>query len=518
MSKRIEFPSIRTMGWKRKIFVLVALSAIMIIVFFQILPVRFSDGRELSTASNSQFIEHINQKIPELMEDYSIPGVSILIIKGRNPLWRKTYGNADVEQNRKMTGDTIFRVESISKPVAAWGVMKLAERGLINLDDPVQQYLLNWSLPESEYNPNEVTIRRLLSNSAGMPLGTVGEEYSPHSERPSLRQYLTKEAHLAYNPGSKFQYSNPGFNLLELLIEEVTGRDFSKYMEDEVLMPLEMYNSSFNWSEEWSSKVPVGYDLQGNSVSPYVYPYKASGGMLADIEDIARFTIAELTMGVNSERTVLSKQSIQQILAPQIETSGIFGFAADAYGFGHFIETLPDGTKAFWHGGQGHGWMTHFHGVPETGDGIVILTNSQRSWPLMGHILKDWSSWRGFGPVKFGQITRAIPALGIIIGLIFLVAFWRGVQVVNEIIVAMRKLKLSPEFFTKRRAAEFLLWILITAGLVWAVTRDYLFLTSIFPVSAIWLGWALSLLSVVLLASVLFPVVQEGESSSYNHL
>lgn len=501
------------MSWKRKIFVLVVLSVIMIMAFFQILPVQFSDGRDLSTVSNSQFIEHLNQKIPELMEDYSIPGVSILIIKDRNLLWSETYGNADTEQNKKMTGDTIFRVESISKPVTAWGVMKLAEHGLINLDDPVQQYLRSWTLPESENNQNGVTIRRLLSNSAGMPLGTVGEEYSPHSERPSLRQYLTKEAHLAYEPGSKFQYSNPGFNLLELLIEEVTARDFNEYMENEVLMPLGMHNSSFKWKEEWSSRVSMGYDLQGRPVSPYVYPYKASGGLLADIEDIARFTIAEITTGLNIERTILSKQSIQQILTPRIEISGIFGLVADAYGYGHFIETLPNGKKAFWHGGQGHGWMTHFHGVPETGDGIIILTNSQRSWPFMASVLNDWSSWRGFGPVKFGRITKAVTGLRIIIGLIILITVWRAVQVGCGIIIGRRKPIFLLQLVSKTHVTEFLVGMGILTILLWAASKEYLFVTSILPVGAVWLGWVLLFLSLTLLSSAMWPVVREDKGS-----
>lgn len=511
----MDSSSIRTTDWKLKVLVFVTLA--VPISISQIIPFHFSGNRNLSVLSDRQFIEHLDQKIPELMDDYSVPGVSILIIKGGDPLWSQAYGNADIEHNRKMTGEAIFRVESISKPVTSWGVMKLVERGLINLDNPVQQYLRDFSLPQTEYNPKEVTIRRLLSNSAGMPQGTLGEEYSPHNKRPSLRQYLTKEAHLAYEPGSNFQYSNPGFNLLELLIEEITGRDFTEYMQNEILMPLEMHNSSFDWKEDWSSRVPMGYDLKGNPVYPYVYPYKASGGLFADIEDIARFAIAEITTDYNGERAVLSKQSIQDIQTPQINTSGIYGLVADAYGFGHFIETLPDSKKAVWHGGQGHGWMTHFHVVPETRDGIVILTNSQRSWPLMGQILKDWSSWRGFGPVKFSRITIAISALSIIIGLIFLAAFWRGVRVVYEIAVGKRRLKLSWDFFTKIRVVEFLLWILITAGLVWAITRDYLFLSSIFPVQAVWLGWALLMLSIALLFSVLFPVVRAIESSNYNH-
>ncbi len=125
-----------------------------------------------------------------------------------------------------MAVDAICRAESISKSITAWGVMRLVEQGLVGLDDPVQQYLGDWKLPESEYSEQEVTIRRLLSHSAGMSLGTIGEEYTPQSNIPSLRDYLTHEARLIREPGSGFLYSNPGFNLLELL----TGRDFAEYM------------------------------------------------------------------------------------------------------------------------------------------------------------------------------------------------------------------------------------------------------------------------------------------------
>lgn len=496
----------------RKYRVLVPVILAGVVLLVQIIPLLFSDKADLSGLSDRQFIEHLDQKIPELMEDYSVPGLSIVVVKDRHPLWSKPYGYADIADNRNMTGDAIYRVESLSKPVTAWGVMKLAERDLVNLDDPIQQYLRSWTLPESEYNADGMTIRRLLSNSAGMPLGTLGEEYEPSEDRPDLRNYLMKEAQLRNMPGSEFLYSNPGFNLLELLIEEVTGRDFNAYMTDEVLLPLEMQNSSFDWKSDWSSRIPTGYDLEGTPVPPYVYPYKASGGLFAPIKDIARFVTAE--MSINADHPALGRPIIKDIQTPQIKTSGIYGLVADDYSFGHFIETLPDGKKALWHGGQGHGWMTHFHLVPQTGDGIIILTNSQRSWPMMGYLLKDWSVWRGFGPVKFSRITTAITILRIVISLIFLVAIWYGVIVACELAVGGRKVKFGSASITKRRITEFLLGIIMAAGLLWAGTRDYLFLTSIFPVQAIWLGWALALLAVVLLISVLLPVVQAIEPST----
>ncbi len=458
------------------------------------------------------FTQHLDNRVLTLMDWYNIPGTSIALVTDGKLVWSNAYGYADIDRGKAMSVDAICRAESISKPVTAWGVMKLVERGLFNLDDPVQQYLRDFSLPESEYNINDVTIRRLLSNSAGMPLGSFGEEYSPNSEKPSLRQYLRKEVHLEYVPGTKFEYSNPGFNLLELLIEEVTGRDFNEYMENEVLLPLGMHNSSFNWNEEMVSRVPMGYDLKGKPISPYVYPYKASGGLFSTVEDIARFAIAEIPTS-KGEQKVLNEESLQAMQSPHIETSGIYGFVAEAYGFGHFIETLPGGKKAIWHGGQGHGWMTHFHIIPETGDGIVIFTNSQRSWPFMATILKEWSEWTGEGTVKFSVINKAVVALWIVTGAIFLIALYLGGKAIYGLFTNKRRLLLSLHHYSKIRVIEFILWAVLTAILLWSVSQDYLFISSIFPAGASLLGWGLLLLSFVLLFSIIFPIY---ESSKYS--
>ncbi|SHF22802.1 CubicO group peptidase, beta-lactamase class C family [Fodinibius roseus] len=498
--------------WARKVFSLLLVYSIIFLVSFAC-----SNHQGTQKATLETFTQQLDARISTIMDRYDIPGTSIALIQDRNLVWSNAYGYADIEQQKKLTIDAVCRTESISKSVTAWGVMKLVERGLINLDDPVKQYLGNWSLPESEYNLDEVTIRRLLSNSAGIPLGSLGEEYSPSSEKPSLRQYLSEEVQLTYEPGSTYEYSNPGFNLLELVIEEVTGRDFNDYMANELLIPLGMHNSSFDWDEEWSSRVPMGYDLQGNSVPPYVYPYKASGGLFSTVEDIARFAIAGMAQGNKRQPKVLNRESIQDIQTPQINTSGIFSFVADDYGFGHFIETLPDGKKAVWHGGQGHGWMTHFHVIPETGDGIVIFSNSQRSWPFIAQVLNDWSRWTGFGPVKFGRIIKVVTGLRIIIGLVLLVTFWRAGQVFYGIITGYRKLKITPGKAPIIRVTELAAGVAILTILIWSVSQDYLFITSVFPVGAIWLGWVLLFLSLTLLCSALLPVLSNDQLSNLNH-
>jgi CubicO group peptidase (beta-lactamase class C family) len=299
------------------------------------------------------FSNYLDGRINRLMNHYGVPGVSIALVHYGKLVWSAAYGYADLERDRKMSVNTVYRVESISKSVTAWGIMKLVEQGLIDLDEPVQQYLSSWELPESKYSEQMVTVRRLLSHSAGMPLGSIGEEleYAPQSDLPSSRDYLTHEAQVIREPGSGFLYSNVGFNLLELLIEEVTGRDFKEYMAEEVLIPLGMHNSSFAWNEKLHVLMARGYDLKGKPVPPYVYPVNASGGLLAPVEDIARFVSAGMTGSYYSADVLLEEGSILQIHTREVDIPGIYGFVADSYGFGHFIETLSDGRQAIWHGG-----------------------------------------------------------------------------------------------------------------------------------------------------------------------
>jgi CubicO group peptidase (beta-lactamase class C family) len=452
------------------------------------------------------FTAYLNERIPALMSRYNIPGASIALVRGGKLAWSNAYGYANLKEKRPMTVHSVCRAESISKSVTAWGVMKLVEQGFVELDAPVQRYLRHWKLPDSEFDEQTVTVRMLLSASAGMPLGEIGKavEYVPQSEMPSLQDYLTREARLMQKPGAGYLYSNVGFNLLELLVEEVTGLDFAEYMENEVLRPLGMNTSSFAWDESFGSLIPNGHELNGAPVHPYVYPTKASGGLFTSVEDIARFISSGMTGHYYASYGVLSQDILRQMHIPQVKVAGIYRFVAESYGFGYFIETLPSGQKAVWHGGQGHGWMTHFHSVPETGDGIVILTNSQRSWPFIADLLSEWRSWNNFGSVKFEKIIYATTASWIFIGLVALLSLTLTVDLVKDIVKGTLKFAPFAADASHARLFKVATGMSITAFLSWRISQPYLLETSIFPASAGWAGIALLALSVVLIISALF--------------
>ena len=481
------------------------LKDIHVAAFFILLVIAVScdfNNHETSL-SEEEFMEQLDQHIPGWMDRYDVPGVTVALIRQGEVIWSNAFGYADIEQGTRMTTDTVCRVESISKSVTALGVMRLAEMGEIELGDPVHRYLTSWEFPESDFDTERVTIRHLLSHSSGLPLGTIGLEYSPGEEKPSLRESLTREVHLVQEPCKSFIYSNVGFNLLEMLIEDVSGRSFVDFMEEEILLPLGMHNSSYKWREDFSTSVPNGHKLNGEPVSVYVYSEKAAGGLFASTEDIARFVATGMLGEFYFAENVLSQSSINELYTPVIEVGNIYAFVSEHYGLGHFIETLPDGQTAVFSGGQGNGWMTHFHLVPATGDGIVILTNSSRSWPLISHILSDWAEWNGLGSVGMGIITKAITGLWVFIGLIIAGSFFQMIRIIRDLIQGKRTFDLHINKYSVVQYVQLALFVTLLSILIWSVTREYLMITSVFPGVSDWFILSLWFLAFVLLISVL---------------
>lgn len=456
------------------------------------------------TLDEAALVARLEERVPELMHRYSVPGVSIMVITQGEPIWAGAFGHADLERERRLTTDMPVMAHSISKSVTAWGVMKLVQDGRIRLDDPVRDYIRVAHVPDSPYDDPGVTVRRLLSHSAGLPLGVIGVHYAPGEPIPPLSDLLGDLA-LVSEPGTAFDYSNSGFGVLALLIQEVTGRNFAEYMETEVLRPLGMVGSSFAWREDFGA-VPTGYDLRGRPVPVYLVPNQASGGMFTTLDDLGRFaSIAARGLESPVGQPVLDVASMAELYAAQVPISGLFRFVSPAYGLGHFVEPRPDGSVAVWHGGQGLGWMTHFHAVPGRGDAIVIVTNSQRSWPLMAHILNEWARGTPAGSVGMGRIARAETAMWGVIGGIFLLALGWATRVGRHLVRGRRRfapaqLPRSPVLLAQVGTGGALL-----GGLVWANAQEYLYISSVLPRSTVWLGISLATLALVLAGSGLLP-------------
>lgn len=461
---------------------------------------------DLATLHPQEFVSHLEAAISRGMSAGDIPGVSVLLVHDGEPIWSNAFGYADREVGVALSTGHMMMAHSISKSVTAWGVMRLVDQGLIGLDDPVVDYLGGWQFPDSRYDARAVTVRRLLSLNAGVPLGPIGVHYAPGQPIPSLEAGLVGDSvRLFGEPGSGFAYSNSSYALLELLVERVTGRAFAEYMETEVLQPLGMRAAHFDWDASWD--VPLGYRIDGTPVEPFLYPNRASGGLFATIHDLGCFAAATVKApGDVAEPPVLSAAARVELYTPQVAIPGIFGTVSDSYGLGHFLEQLPGGSVAVWHGGQGLGWMTHFHAIPDTGDAIVILTNSQRSWPFMARILGDWSSWVGLGPVGMSRITGAVTSMRILVSLLFLFALWRTVTVLFGLAAGQRRVALGRFASVWPRGVELVTALTMTGAVVWASRQEYLFITSVFPRETPRFAAALLVTAAALVLSALAPV------------
>jgi CubicO group peptidase (beta-lactamase class C family) len=436
-------------------------------------------------------VSRLESAMPALMKRFGVPGAAVALIVNGEPVWEAAFGWADRERGVPLAADTYFRAESISKSLTAWGALRLALDGRLDLDNPVGPALATAGFSAAaDWEPG-VSARALLRADAGLPLGAIGPaaEYRPDGPVPSLAEFLQSEPSPFRGPGEGFAYSNLGYNSLELLIEGAAGRSFAAYMAEAILSPLGMAAASFAWNDAIAARLATGYDLTGRPVGPYVYPAAAAGGLFVTVGDVARFAAASARAGSAGPGDPgaapadpafpLPPSAVAEIQGAAVPMRGVFGFVADAYGYGHFVETLADGKAAVWHGGQGHGWMTHFHTVPSTGDAIVILTNSQRSWPLIASALTLWADGRGLARPKFARIAT-------LYGL-FAALAWAAL-VLGLFVAALRFACLAPARRGLRaglgapsRVLRAVLAAATLAGLAWAATRPYLMLSSIFP-------------------------------------
>ena len=290
----------------------------------------------------TDFANHLDSYVPDRLRELNLPGASIALIENSGIATIRNYGYADVARKLPLTDDTLFQIASISKSVAAWGVMKLVERGLLDLDAPVENYLTRWHLPPSEFDNHAVTARLLLMHFGGTSMsGCGGTPYDQpwysvedilNGNTPPLDaaqvayariwgmdpDTYSKPVHLIHSPGNRFEYSGGGFTILELLIEELSGKDFTTFMNEEVLHPLGMKESSFEVREDQLSRVAVPYSHTLEPIPLYRINGKAAGGMYSTIVELARFACAELEgpAGEAPGRGVLTPASIAEMHRP----------------------------------------------------------------------------------------------------------------------------------------------------------------------------------------------------------
>jgi CubicO group peptidase (beta-lactamase class C family) len=341
-----------------------------------------------------QFVNELDQKIPQLLEDFSVPGTAIAIIENGEIILQKGYGYSNSDKETKVTNTTGFNIGSISKTIASWGVMKLVQDGKIDLDAPAEKYLTRWHLPKSEFDENAVTIRRLLSHNAGLSLhGYPG--WSPKDKLPTIEESLNGKnngpgrVEIIMEPGTKWKYSGGGFSILQLIIEEVTGQKFEDYMQAEILNPLGMTHSSYTIDDTILNASSLEHNNFGEVIDFELFTAQAAAGLHTTIEDFTKFALASLYTNKKNPKNqhILTAATLEEMMEPAVASNG-------SYGLGYQVDAIDGTAKVLrGHGGANTGWHALFMVDPVTNDGFIMITNGGAGSNIYRQVFCDWIFW-----------------------------------------------------------------------------------------------------------------------------
>jgi CubicO group peptidase (beta-lactamase class C family) len=351
--------------------------------------------------------------------------------KGNTALVLLTQGAVFAEQYTpsidQVDEHTRFPLASMSKWFTAYGVMQLVQAGRLDLDAPVSISLKQWQLPTGAFDSKQVTIRRLLSHTAGLTDGLGFADYLPSDLLPSLQETLRHPRASSDSavtiavgraPGREFLYSGGGYLVLQAVVEDVTGMPFATWMRDSVLRPIGMQRATYDYLGSLDN-ASRSFDSRGVPVPTYRYAAAGATGLSASASDLVAFAQAQLRTAGGGPAP-LRRASLDSMRQPHGRKLGL-----DIWGLGVALYA-PTASGAFVYGHDGSNTPainTSMRINPDNGDAIIVLVTGHPS--LASAIAGEWTLWQT-GVVDFLSVERAIRSAVVpwLVGLGMLATLW----------------------------------------------------------------------------------------------
>ncbi|MCC5833294.1 MAG: beta-lactamase family protein [Opitutales bacterium] len=327
----------------------------------------------------------IDRLVPDLMEKWQIPGISIALIESGEIAWTGSYGIKQTGNPAPVSEDTVFEAASMSKPFFAYLVMQLVEAGLLELDRPLVEYY------EADYMDDprhrKMTARMVLSHKGGFP------NWRPGGRRGG------QPLPLLFEPGSDYTYSGEGYWYLQRVVEKLTGSTLETLSQQKLKIPLSMLNSSFVWQDSFATQAAGGHSADdAKPILPRrIYENgNAAFTLYTTGSDYARF-IVEMMKHDRSRGGLLSPEGRDLMLQPEtqvknrdpIARSDQEGQGEVYFGLGWRIDKVA-GALHFCHSGSNRtGFRCYSEFNPETQRGIVVLTNSAGGHRLWQTLIRE---------------------------------------------------------------------------------------------------------------------------------
>lgn len=334
--------------------------------------------------------------LPERMKECHTSAVSFALIENFEIRGVYVHGEKRKGENNNVTPETIFQAASISKPVFAAGVMRLAERGTLDLDTDISDYISDYEVPSYDNQKQVITLRQLLSHHAGLNLNGFSG-YQQGQEIPTVEQMLTGappsnhlKLKLMKDPETEYRYSGGGYTLAQKIVMDVCKRDFCDLMNDLVLFPLFMAHSTYEQPlpKDRLNEIAAGYDTY-NLQLPGGYnimPELAAAGLWSNPSDLAKFGI-EIMKALKGESTFLKRDTAELMTTKAYENSpcGV-GFAVN----------LCNKGATFGHSGSNYGYKSNMVFCPADGSGIAVMQNSDIGGGIPGEVTNAFKEVYGW--------------------------------------------------------------------------------------------------------------------------
>ena len=316
----------------------------------------------------SELIRESEDMIIKRMNSDNLIGVSAAIIINDSVVLKKSYGYADKDNNIPMTENTVVNIASVTKTFTALAVMQLHEKGLLDINKPLNMYLPQFNPLTRGENLDDLTIKSVITHSSGMQTDVLKNTDSGSGKYTDVLGFIN-ESWLLYPPGMVESYSNSGYNILGHLIKQVSGLDYPEYIHKNILMPLGMNNSGFlSDSLKGRTRIYSG----GESMYDYGFRDVASGGIYTSINESIKYAkeLMHAYNGINS--SLISTSTIKEMFTLQ---AGDVMIEFNKKGLGWFM-FKNDSVFAVSHAGDAITGHAEICLIPEINTAAIILINS----------------------------------------------------------------------------------------------------------------------------------------------
>lgn len=321
-------------------------------------------------------VDPIQKRIQKQIDLEQIPSLAVAVVSNGDIIWEKGFGWADKARRIPATEHTMYSLASISKPITATGIMKLVENGQLDLDRPVNDYLVASKLIARVGNVQEATIRRLLNHSSGLAVHYQffyeDQPFSPPLRDETIRRYGV----LVSEPGSIYQYANLGYGVLDHVLSLVSGKTYADFMRSEVFLPLGMRHSSVYVDGRLESTVAVRYGNDQLPIPLYLFDHDGASAVYSSAHDLSLFALLHLNTIRDDQ---IAPVNAQHVLAMQRATIPID--QRSGYGIGWRITENQGGYRIVSHTGGMPGVRTSLTMVPDERIAVIALANTETNLP-----------------------------------------------------------------------------------------------------------------------------------------